>query len=128
MSNRAPGTNHYLDTETGDVIPVFSFNRDSILAEVKKHPDRYIRLAPQSGRRGYEVMQQFTETVSREDFRKKLEEAIGGEHAFRKFREAVHEDGEEYRRWKLFRLENMAQPLREKLKEKEIELELVDPD
>lgn len=128
MSNRAPGISHYLDTETGDVIPVFAYNRDSILAEVRNHPDRYIRLAPQSGRRAYEVMQQFADTVSRGELHEKLARTLEEEHSFRNFREVLHAEPDEYRRWKLFRLENMAQPLREKLKEKGIKLELEDPD
>jgi hypothetical protein len=128
MSNRMPNTNHYLDTETGDVVPVFGFNRDAILAMLKKQPDRYVRLAPQSGRRGFEVMRQFAATVSRREFRKRLEQTLDGEHSFRRFREVLHEEPDEYRRWKLFRLENMAQPLRDKLKEKGIKLELTDPD
>ncbi len=128
MSNRMPNTNHYLDTETGDVVPVFGFNRDAILAMLKQQPDRYVRLAPQSGRRGFEVMQQFTATVSRKGFRQKLKQTLDGKHSFRRFREVLHEEPDEYRRWKLFRLENMARPLREKLKEKGIKLELTDPD
>ena len=128
MSNRMPDTNHYLDTETGDVLPVFGFNRDAILAMVKEQPGRYVRLAPQSGRRGFEVMQQFAATVSRRDYREKLEQTLKGKHSFRRFREVLHEEPDEQRRWKLFRLENMAQPLREKLKKKNIKLELVDTD
>ncbi|UCG42074.1 MAG: hypothetical protein JSU73_09325 [candidate division WOR-3 bacterium] len=128
MSNRVPDTNHYLDTETGDVLPVFGFNRDAILAMVREQPDRYVRLAPQSGRRGFEVMQQFAATVSRKGFRQKLKQTLEGKHSFRRFREVLHEDPDEYRRWKLFRLENMAQPLREKLKKKDIKLELIDTD
>lgn len=128
MSNRMPNTNHYLDTETGDVVPVFGFNRDAILAMLKEQPDRYVRLAPQSGRRGFEVMQQFTATVSRKGFRQRLKQTLDGKHSFRRFREVLHEEPDEYRRWNLFRLENMAQPLREKLKGKGIKLELTDPD
>jgi len=128
ISNRMPDTNHYLDTESGDVVPVFGFNRDAILAMVKAQPDRYVRLAPQSGRRGFEVMQQFAATVSRREFRKRLEQTLDGKHSFRRFREVLREEPDEYRRWKLFRLENMAQPLREKLKEKGIKLELTETD
>ena len=92
LENRVPGTTHYLDTETGEVIPVFSYNREKILADVQLHPNRFVRLAPQSGRDGYHVMEEFTRTVSRaRKLRARLEAALKDEHVFREFRAAVDE-------------------------------------
>ena len=69
MENRVPGTTHYLNTETGEVVPVFGFNRDQILAEIRQFPKRYMRLAPQAGRSGYNAMVEFARTVSRPELR-----------------------------------------------------------
>ena len=49
MENRVPGTTHYLNTETGEVVPVFGYNREQILAEIRQFPKRYVRLTLQVG-------------------------------------------------------------------------------
>ncbi len=128
LDNRMPDTNHYLDTETGEVIPVFSFNRDRILAQLKVESDRYVRLAPQSGRRGYEIMEQFTKTVNRAELRSRLEAALGQESAFRNFRAVLKQEPFELKRWHGFRAEMIVQTIRDRLKEKDIRLELVQDD
>lgn len=124
LENRVPGTTHYLDTETGEVIPVFSYNREKILAEVQHHPNRFVRLAPQSGREGYYVMEEFTKTVSRPDLRARLEETLKHEHVFREFRAAVEADDDERRRWQQFRAEALIQHLRKRLEPLGFSLEL----
>jgi len=128
LTNRAPGTSHYLDTETGEVVPAFAFNRDRILAMVKADTNRYLRVAPQSGAQGFEMMRRFTATVSREELRRKLEAVLGDEHAFRGFRAVLKNVPTEYRRWRLFRIETMSEPLRARLREKGVELKLVPDD
>ena len=125
LRNRVPGTSHYLDTETGEVVPVFSFNRDKVLAEVKSEPDRFFRLAPESSRRGWEIMQAYIATVSRDGLRAELEEAVKGEHAFRRFREVLKVYPSEQTRWHRFRTDSTARPVRERLEKWGVELELV---
>lgn len=128
LTSRMPDTSHYLDTETGEVIPVFGFNRDRILAMVKAEPARYLRIAPQSGGQGFEMMKRFCRSVTRSELRRRLEAALGEENAFRKFRQTVKEVPSEHRRWQKFRVETMAQGLRARLREKAIELELIPDD
>jgi hypothetical protein len=125
LTNRMPDTSHYLDAETGEVVPAFSFNRDRILAMVKADTDRYMRIAPQSSGKGYETMKRFTETVSRVALREKLEAALKEQSAFRNFRAVLREAPSENRRWQSFRIETMSRSLRARLKEKGIELGLV---
>ena len=125
MENRVPGTAHYLNTETGEVVPVFGFNRDTILAEVKQFPKRYVRLPPQAGRSGYTAMVEFTRTVSRPELRAKLETALDGPGVYRRFRAAIKNDPRQYARWQQFRGEKVAGRLRKRLEVESIALELV---
>lgn len=124
LENRVPGTTHYLDTETGEVIPAFSYNREKILADVQLHPNRFVRLAPQSGRDGFHVMEEFTRSVSRPEVRARLEAALKGEHVFREFRAAVDEDPDERLRWQQFRSEALIQHLRRRLEALDVSMEL----
>ncbi len=125
LDSHLPGTNHYLDAETGDVIPVLAWNRNRVVEQAKAEHERYIRLAPLSGRRGYQAMQEFIETVSRSELRTRLEAALKDEHPFSSFRTALNDDRAEFSRWKEFRTEAITKPLRERLKQQDIVLELI---
>lgn len=125
MENRVPGTTHYLNAETGEVIPVFGYNRDQILAEIMQFPKRYLRLPPQSGRSGYNAMVEFTRTVSQPALRTALEAALDGQGVYRRFRAAFKEDRREFRRWQQFQGEMVASRLRKRLEAEGIALELI---
>lgn len=128
LSNRAPGTAHYLDTTTGEVIPLFVFNREKVLEMVMSEPKRYVRLAPQPGAEGFRVMQEFIKTVSRPALREELTSAISGERAFARFRRAIKAHQTEHRRWLQFQGMMTARVLCERLREHGIELRLVADD
>ncbi|MEO0077987.1 MAG: UPF0158 family protein [candidate division WOR-3 bacterium] len=125
LDNRAEGIPHYLDTETGEVVPVFSYNRDRLLSEFRAVPGRYVRLAPLSGRQGYAVMEEFTRTVANVPLRSRLTAALQSENVFRSFRAALVDYPEELERWRHFRAESVTQGIRDRLKELGIELVLV---
>ena len=125
MENRVPGTTHYLNTETGEVVPVFGFNRDRILAEVRQFPKRYLRLPPISGRSGYNSMFEFARTVSRPELRAQLEAALDGRGVYRRFREVLKAESREYDRWQQFRGEMVAGRLRKRLEADGIAIELI---
>jgi len=125
MENRVPGTTHYLNTETGDVIPVFGFNRDQILAEIGQFPKRYVRLPPQAGRSGYTAMVEFTRTVSRSELHAELEAALNGPGVYRRFRAALKNEPREYARWQQFRGEKVAGRLLKRLEADGIAIELI---
>jgi len=129
LTSRLPGTTHYLDAETGEVMPVFSFNRDKVLAAVHDQPGRYLRLAPQTGSEGIHIMADFIRTVSRPDLAARLGEAISGDRPFARFRHLLRDVEPEYRRWLQFRAMVSVQGIREKLLSRGVQLELViDPD
>ncbi len=126
LTNQVEETAHYLDLETGEVIPVFSFNRNEILALIKQNPCRYVRLAPQTSREGREMVQRFIATVSRADLRARLTQATKKGRVFSQVRAVLEEFPEELRRWRQFRLMVLTEPLKKKLQERGVELVLVD--
>lgn len=125
MENRVPGTTHYLNTETGEVIPAFGFNRDQILAEIREFPKRHVRLAPQAGRSGYNSMVEFARTVSQPELRAVLEAALDGPGVYRKFRAVLRDEPREFKRWQQFRGEKVAGRLRKRLEAEDMTLELI---
>jgi hypothetical protein len=125
LENRVPGTTHYLNTETGEVTPVFGFNRDKILADVRKYPKLWLRLAPQSGHAGYNAMVEFCRSVSRTELRAQLEAALNGPGAYRRFRTLLKAEPREHARWQQFRGEKVAGHLRGRLEADGITIELV---
>jgi len=128
LDNRADGIPHYLDTETGEVVPVFSYNRDRLLEQMKAVPGRYVRVAPLSGRQGYAAMEEFARTVANLPLQSRLAAALQSESAFRNFRAALADYPEELARWRRFRAEAVTQGIKDKLKELGIGLVLVSED
>lgn len=126
LENRSPGTAHYLDAASGAVIPVFGFNRQRILAEVRADPDRYIRLAPLSGVEGYKAMEDFARTVSRTDARTRLVAALREAHVFRSFRAVLDTLPGELDRWLGFRAEYAVNAIRRQLGAAGVTLELTE--
>jgi hypothetical protein len=124
LDNKAQGVPHYLDIETGAIVPIFNFNRDKILADIKAAPARYVRLAPLSGRQGYLAMEEFARTVANVLLRNRLNDELTGENKFRGFRAALADYPEELRRWREFRANAVTQGLRDKLKESGVALVL----
>jgi len=124
FENRVAGVANYLDTETGEVLPAFTYNREQILAGVKKSPGRFVRLAPQSGAQAFKAMADFTRTVSRPALREQLEAALKEPYRFRTFRLILKEQEGERDRWHQFRGAMMVQVLSERLKGAGIDLVL----
>jgi hypothetical protein len=122
IENRAPGVTHYLDKTSGDVMPVFSYNREQILAAIKKEPDRYLRLAPQSGSQGYKAMADFTRTVRNVELRRKLEAALNAKNAFHNFRAVIDTEPTEQTRWLRYRGQQLVEHVRERLRASDIEM------
>lgn len=149
---------HYLDLETGQVVPISDEIRRELediyeeigdqgenpraFAEALQHHDlpdwmkasvqaadqveigygtRYIRIPPADSREGYHDMEDFIGTVENECLREKLEVAIQGRGAFRRFKDVLADDPDERRRWFAFKDEWGRQRVLEWLQSQEIE-------
>ncbi len=108
---------HYLDLETGEVPMVTEEDRDRLdeptdsLQDWEKEAveqaraieeglgERYVGVPGQSSHEGYRDMERFIATVARPRLRDRLDRAIEGRGAFRRFRDVLAEHPEEGTRW-----------------------------
>jgi hypothetical protein len=98
---------YYLDSQTGEVIPIssgseFSDDFDSnqeMEDAIECDPTRYIRVPNISSREAYENMEEFIETLGDPNLKEKLYIAIDGPGAFRRFKDVLISYPEERERW-----------------------------
>ena len=85
---------------------------------------RYVRIPQADSREGYHDMEDFIGTVGNERLREKLEVAIQGRGAFRRFKDVLADDPDERERWFIFKDERGRQRVLEWLQSQEIERQL----
>jgi hypothetical protein len=94
----------YLDLRTGDVLPDFIDDpgmTDDDSVDLDEEPDRWLSLDRIGSRPGWEDMADFSGRVRDEPTRTRLESAIQGRGAFRRFRDEVEQTGL-VDRWRAF--------------------------
>jgi hypothetical protein len=113
----------YLDLHTGDVFP--DFLTDAVMVgedaaiDVEEDPDRWVFLHRQGSREGWRDMADFAAGVRDEQTRQRLELAIEGRGAFRRFRDEVQYAGL-VERWRMFSEDRQLGRAREYLAEQGI--------
>jgi hypothetical protein len=98
----SPEHRYFLDTETGEVIPVSEWFDDAgkQLAEIDEaEPGRYLQVPRAGSHEGYADMQDFIDTVSDEHLHELLDVAIQGRGAFRRFKDVLARDPAEQQCW-----------------------------
>lgn len=113
----------WLDRETGEVLSVCEHEdlegdddtREAILAD----PERYLEVPTETSRDAWTEMAEFVSTVSDLPVRERLERALRGRGAFRRFKDAVHEAGVADA-WYAYRNAEQRRSLLEWLKEHDI--------
>lgn len=77
---------------------------EDVAIAVADDPD-WVWVAPAGSRDGWQDMAAFIDTVADLDLRRRLEIAIGGKGAFRRFKDVLHQDADERtrKRWYLER-------------------------
>ena len=109
---------YFLDTETGEVIPVSEYDDDEesrqrLEAIDEAEPGRYLQVPRAESSDSYEDMQEFIDTVSDKPLQQLLEVAIHGKGAFRRFKDVLARDPAEQQRWFAFRMERLNTRVRE---------------
>ena len=94
-----------LDLESGEVWPAAAIEYATESDEA--HPDfddakRWLYVAPQGSRSGYEDMEDFVATVPDRVTAERLDKAIAGKGAFRKFKDTLPRSPEQEERWYRF--------------------------
>lgn len=82
---------------------------------------RFLRIPPRESRDGYRDMEAFIETVADERLQRRLNGAITGRGAFRRFREVLDDHPNEQERWYAFRNERLRERALRWLRDEAIE-------
>jgi len=100
LENNSPELHSFLNSVSGDVIRVFrgSEDADERLREVESSSD-FLYIEPISSREQYRWMEEFIETVEEPNLKDKLNIAIDGKGAFRRFKDVLVGYPSERERW-----------------------------
>jgi Uncharacterised protein family (UPF0158) len=107
FENNAPEVHSYLQVVTGDVLRVVDGVADPQMhARIASDPN-YLRIEAVSSREQYRWMERYIPTVEDPKLRARLEVAIDGKGAFRRFKDVLMAYGPERERWFTYRSERL---------------------
>jgi hypothetical protein len=107
FENNAPEVHSYLHFDTGEVIRIVDGVADPAMHSRIMNDKRYLRIDPVSSREQYRWMERFIATVEDEELRRRLNIAIDGKGAFRRFKDALMSHPVDRERWFAFRSERL---------------------
>jgi len=107
FENNAPEVHSYLHFDTGEVIRIVDGVADPSMHTRIMNDSRYLRIDPVSSREQYRWMERFIATVEEEELRRRLNIAIDGKGAFRRFKDALMSHPIDRERWFAFRSERL---------------------
>lgn len=107
FENNAPEVHSYLHFDTGEVIRIVDGVADPTMHSRIMNDKRYLRIDPVSSREQYRWMERFIATVEADDLRRRLNVAIDGKGAFRRFKDALMSHPVDRERWFAFRSERL---------------------
>ncbi|MFZ1865679.1 MAG: UPF0158 family protein [Polyangiales bacterium] len=107
FENNAPEVHSYLHFDTGEVIRIVDGVADPMMHSRIMNDARYLRIDPVSSREQYRWMERFIATVEEEELRRRLNVAIDGKGAFRRFKDALMSHPVDRERWFAFRSERL---------------------
>ncbi|MGB5810699.1 MAG: UPF0158 family protein [Polyangiales bacterium] len=107
FENNAPEVHSYLHFDTGEVIRIVDGVADPAMHTRILSDSRYLRIDPVSSREQYRWMERFIATVEEQELRRRLNIAIDGKGAFRRFKDALMSHPVDRERWFAFRSERL---------------------
>ena len=107
FENNAPEVHSYLHFDTGEVIRIVDGVADPAMHSRIMNDGRYLRIDPVSSREQYRWMERFIATVEEDELRRRLNIAIDGKGAFRRFKDALMSHPVDRERWFAFRSERL---------------------
>lgn len=121
LENNSPDLNSFLNLVTGDVIRVFNDGDETTLTlEEAETSDAYLLIDPISSREQYRWMEEFIEVIEDATLKDKLNIAIDGKGAFRRFKDVLMGYPTERERWFAKRSAKLHTHMAKWLKEKNI--------
>lgn len=107
FENNAPEVHSYLQVVTGDVLRVVDGVADPQMHARIAADTNYLRVEAVSSREQYRWMERYIPTVEDPKLRSRLEFAIDGKGAFRRFKDVLMSFGPERERWFTYRSERL---------------------
>ncbi len=107
FENNAPEVHSYLHFDTGEVIRIVDGVADPAMHTRILSDSRYLRIDPVSSREQYRWMERFIATVEDDELRRRLNIAIDGKGAFRRFKDALMSHPVDRERWFAFRSDRL---------------------
>ena len=107
FENNAPEVHSYLHFDTGEVIRIVDGVADPAMHTRILNDSRYLRIDPVSSREQYRWMERFIATVEDDELRRRLNIAIDGKGAFRRFKDALMSHPVDRERWFAFRSDRL---------------------
>jgi hypothetical protein len=125
------GNRYFLDTETGEILQISdqwteAEEIEAIEEKIEREPDRFLDIPDEGSREGYQDMQSFTATIEDDNLREKLQVALDGRGAFRRFRNVLYNYPEKRKDWFSFKDERLKHRVTEWLEENDIEPEFIE--
>ena len=103
MEDNNPEIEYWIDLKTGEMIFVTDYDeqseREEIFEAIEYEPDRFREIPTISSDEAYSYMEEFIGQVKDENLREKLQIAIQGKGAFRRFQNVIAGDPEEEIKW-----------------------------
>lgn len=107
FENNAPEVHSYLHLVTGDVVRLVDGIADPAMRSRISSDTGYLRIEPVNSREQYRWMERFIPLVEDPDMAVKLQQAIDGKGAFRRFKDVLMSHTVERERWFTFRTERL---------------------
>jgi hypothetical protein len=107
FENNAPEVHSYMHLATGDVLRIVDGVADPQMHSRIAGDGTYLAIEPVSSREQYRWMERFIPTVEDDVLRGKLNQAIDGKGAFRRFKDVLMSYAAERERWFTFRSERL---------------------
>lgn len=107
FENNAQDVHSYLHLGTGEVIRIVDGAADPSMHVRVMSDHEYLRVDPVSSREQYRWMERFIATVQEVEFQRKLQRAIDGKGAFRRFKDVLSGFPVDRERWFTFRSERL---------------------
>jgi hypothetical protein len=114
---------HFLDTQTGEIIFVSSEADDYEEMSDRVESDlieRYVEIIPIDSHEHFRIMEDFAASAGNSRVKSRLIDALSRSKPFRRFKEVVHSDEELRKRWFAFRDNAIAEYARDWLETKGI--------
>jgi hypothetical protein len=107
FENNAPEVHSYLHVPTGDVLRIVDGIADPQMHARIAADANYLRIEPVSSREQYRWMERYIPMVEDKELQARLNDAIDGKGAFRRFKDVLMSYGPERERWFSFRSERL---------------------